>query len=336
MNKRLIALLSVLALVIAACGSGDETAEDPAVETTVTTEASTETTMAEEMAAGTIVDVAVENEFTTLVAAVEAAGLVETLQGEGPFTVFAPTDEAFAALPDGLLESLLADTETLTSILTYHVVAGEVLAADVVGLESATTVQGEDISIAVEGDSVVLNGSATVVATDVAASNGVVHVIDQVILPPTVAEALAASDAEATAEDIIGVARAAGSFNTLLTAVDAAGLTETLQGAGPFTVFAPTDEAFAALGEDTIAGLLEDTETLASILTYHVVSGEVFAADVVELDSATTVQGEDIAISVEGGNVFLNGNAQVVTTDIVTANGIIHVIDAVILPPSAQ
>jgi len=176
MRTRIFALVAILALVVAACsGSDDEVAE-----TTTTTEAA----MEEEMMDETIVDVAVNNGFNTLVAAVQAAGLVETLQGDGPFTVFAPTDEAFAALPEGTLDSLLEDPEALAEILTYHVVSGTVLAADVVGLDAATTVQGDDISIEVVDGNVDLNGSATVVATDVMASNGVVHVIDQVILPP--------------------------------------------------------------------------------------------------------------------------------------------------------
>ena len=179
MKFRLFALMAILALVVAACSSSDE----EVAETTTTAPPTTEA-MAEEMTEDTIVDVAIAGEFNTLVAAVQAAGLVETLQGEGPFTVFAPTDEAFAALPEGTLESLLEDPEALAEILTYHVVSGEVLAADVVGLDAATTVQGSDISIEVVDGGVVLNGSSNVVATDVKASNGVVHVIDAVILPP--------------------------------------------------------------------------------------------------------------------------------------------------------
>jgi len=121
--------------------------------------------------------------FTTLLAAAEAAGLVDVLQSEGPFTVFAPTDEAFAALPEGTVEALLADPDALREILLYHVVAGRVLASDVVGLNSAETVQGSSIAISIDGDTVVLNGAANVVAVDVEASNGVIHVIDAVILP---------------------------------------------------------------------------------------------------------------------------------------------------------
>lgn len=130
-----------------------------------------------------IVDVAIEaGSFTTLVQAVEAAGLVETLKGEGPFTVFAPTDEAFAAVPEDVLNSLLADTDALTAVLTYHVVPGKVMAADVVGLESAETVQGQSVTITTMNGSVMIDG-ATVVQADIEASNGVIHVIDAVILP---------------------------------------------------------------------------------------------------------------------------------------------------------
>lgn len=134
-----------------------------------------------------IVQVATDSGFDTLVAAVQAAGLVETLQGPGPFTVFAPTDEAFAALPDGTLDSLLepANQETLAAILTYHVVAGEVTAEQVVNLTTATTVQGEDIAITVVDGTVFLNG-VEVTATDIEASNGIIHIIDGVLLPPSV------------------------------------------------------------------------------------------------------------------------------------------------------
>ena len=335
MKLKLIALFSVLALVVSACGTDDtETTETTeAAETTTTTEAVAET--------NTIVDIAVGNEdFSTLVTALQEAGLVDTLSGEGPFTVFAPTDEAFAALPEGLLDTVLADQELLTSILTYHVVPGAVLAADVVTLDSATTVQGEDVQITVDGDTVMVD-AATVVTTDIEASNGVIHVIDSVLLPPSVQEMLAdgeTADEEDMDEDMSGdamniveTAEAAGDFSTLLTAVEAAGLTETLATGGPFTVFAPTDEAFAAIDEDTLNGLLADPEALSEVLLYHVVEGEVYAADVVMLDSATTVQGSDVEIVVDGDTVTING-ATVVMTDIQTSNGVIHVIDAVLLP----
>ncbi len=182
MKIRLIAFLAIFALVVAACSSDDDSAATAEAGDATTTTVYEERT--EGMTQSTVVDVAVDNEFDTLVAAVQAAGLVETLQGDGPFTVFAPTDEAFAALPEGTLESLLEDPEALAEILTYHVVPGKVLAEDVVGLTSATSVQGSDIAIEIVDGGVVLNGSANVVATDVEADNGVVHVIDAVILPP--------------------------------------------------------------------------------------------------------------------------------------------------------
>ena len=185
--KKTPVLLAALALVLAACGSADDegaAAETTVADSTATTEAMSETTeaMAE---AGTIVDVASDaGTFTTLLQAAEVAGLVDTLNGEGPYTVFAPTDEAFAALDPATLEALLADPEALSQVLLYHVVSGEVMAADVVGLESASTVEGSDLPITVDGD-VVMVGDATVVTTDIEASNGVIHEIDQVLIPPS-------------------------------------------------------------------------------------------------------------------------------------------------------
>ena len=334
MSKRhvltLMSIFLVLALALAACSSADPTAtpapaatEAPMAEPTEEMmEEPTEEPMAE---SNTIVDIAVaDGRFKTLVAAVEATGLVDTLKSDGPFTVFAPTDDAFAALGDEAIAGLLADPETLSQILLYHVVPGRVMAADVGALESATTAQGEDIAITVDGDKVMVNG-ANVIITDIEADNGVIHVIDAVILPPSMS-------AEA-APTIVDIAVADGNFTNLVAALEATGLVETLQGEGPFTVFAPTDEAFAALGEETIAALLADPDTLSQILLYHVVAGAVTAADVVNLDSATTVQGEDVTISVDNGSIMIN-DAMVILPDIEAANGIIHVIDTVILPPS--
>ncbi|PKO15979.1 MAG: adhesion lipoprotein [Chloroflexi bacterium HGW-Chloroflexi-10] len=266
----------------------------------------------------TIVDIAAaDGRFTTLVAAVQAADLATTLSGEGPFTVFAPTDDAFAKLPAGTVEALLADVDTLTSILLYHVVSGTVMAADVVELTSADTVNGLPVDIKVMDGKVFIN-EAEVIITDIEASNGVIHVIDTVILPPA---------------DIVDTAIADGRFTTLVTAVQAAGLVETLKGEGPFTVFAPTDEAFAKLPAGTIDALLADPEALANVLLYHVVAGKVMAADVAEVEYALSAQGAPIDVLVKDGKVFVN-NAEVILTDIKTANGVIHVIDTVILPPA--
>ena len=270
-----------------------------------------------------IVDTAVANgSFTTLVAAVQAAGLVDTLKGAGPFTVFAPTDEAFKKLPAGTVEALLKDPAKLKDILLYHVVAGKVMAADAAKLNSADTVLGKPIAIKVVDGKVMIN-DATVAAADVAASNGVIHVIDTVLLPP----------AEPMAKDIVDTAVANGSFTTLVAAVQAAGLVDTLKGAGPFTVFAPTDEAFKKLPAGTVEALLKDPAKLKDILLYHVVAGKVMAADAAKLTSADTVLGKPIAIKVVDGKVMIN-DATVAAADVAASNGVIHVIDTVLLPPS--
>ncbi len=271
--------------------------------------------------ASDIVDTAVKaGSFKTLAAALGAADLVETLKSKGPFTVFAPTDKAFAKLPKGTVDMLLKpeNKAKLQAILKYHVVSGNVMAANVVKLNSAKTVQGQSVQIKVDGGKVMVDG-ANVTATDVKCSNGVIHIIDTVILPAD--------------KDIVETAVGAGKFKTLAAALGAAGLVETLQGEGPFTVFAPTDEAFAKLPEGTIATLLkpENKTKLQNILKYHVVSGNVFAGDVVKLDEAKTVLGQNVDIKVEGGKVMVNG-ANVTVTDIKCKNGVIHIIDSVILP----
>jgi transforming growth factor-beta-induced protein len=336
------------------------------------------------LAQSDIVDIAMaDDRFTTLVAAVQAADLVETLKGPGPFTVFAPTDAAFAKLPKGTVDALLNDIPTLKSILLYHVVPGKVMAADVVALDSADTALGQSVAVSVVGQTVRINESRVVI-TDIAASNGVIHVIDSVLLPPPeagpndyivqkgdtlyeIAHRLlgnghrypeiveltnrkAQSDSSYThIEDpnliyinsklaipertIVDIAVADGRFTTLVAAVQAADLVETLSGPGPFTVFAPTDDAFGKLPAGTVEGLLKDIPTLTNILLYHVVPGKVMAADVVNLSSADTALGQPVSIKVENGKVMIN-DAQVIITDIEASNGVIHVVDTVILPPT--
>ncbi|NBQ15476.1 MAG: fasciclin domain-containing protein [Proteobacteria bacterium] len=274
------------------------------------------------VAQGTIVDTAVAaGNFKTLVAAVKAAGLVETLNGTGPFTVFAPTDAAFAKLPAGTLEMLLKpeNKAKLAAILTYHVVPGSVKAVDVVKLKYAGTVNGQRIDIKVDGAKVTVDGAA-VTATDIACSNGVIHVIDSVILP-----------VDGT---VVDVAVKNGSFNTLVAAIKAAGLVETLSGKGPFTILAPTDEAFAKLPAGTLEMLLrpENKQQLVDILSYHVVPGVAAYSDAVaKMTEVPTVLGSPVAVKVVDGKVMLNG-AKVVTADVEASNGVIHVIDAVLLP----
>ncbi len=260
--------------------------------------------------------------FGTLLTAAKAAGLVEALQGKGPLTVFAPSDEAFAKLGKDTIAALLKPEAKakLANILKFHVVAGEMTAAKVVGSKTLEALNGETLTIDTKNGVMVAN--AKVAKTDIMASNGVIHIIDSVMLPPE-------------RQDIVGTAVAAGSFGTLAKALTAGGLVAALQGDGPFTVFAPTDAAFAKIDAAALADLLkpENKEKLVSILKLHVVSGRVLAKDVGKLTAATSLGG-NLAIEVKDGTVMVNG-AKVVKTDVLASNGVIHVIDTVITAPAA-
>ncbi len=268
-----------------------------------------------------IVETAVSaGSFNTLAAALKAADLVDALQGDGPFTVFAPTDDAFAKLPEGQLANLLKpeNKHLLQSILTYHVVPGTLEAKDVVRTSAAASLNGQRIDFATTDAGVTVD-RATVVKTDIRCSNGIIHVIDSVILPSTM--------------NVVETAIEAGSFKTLAAALGAAQLVEALQGEGPFTVFAPTDEAFARLPEGTVESLLEpeNREKLAAILKFHVVSGRVYSDAVTSKHELGTLQGQELSAQLRDGKVFIGG-ARVVKADIDTSNGVIHVIDSVLLP----
>jgi transforming growth factor-beta-induced protein len=268
-----------------------------------------------------IVTTAVEaGQFKTLAAALGAAQLVDALKGEGPFTVFAPTDAAFAKLPKGTLEALLAPEGKgkLTEILKYHVVAAKLPSAALAKLPGAESLAGPRLTVNADEDGVSIAG-ARVVTADIACSNGVIHVIDTVLLPPM--------------DDIVALASGAGTFETLLAAAKAAGLAETLATGGPFTVLAPTDEAFAKLPAGTVASLLEpaNKEKLAAILKAHVIAGRVFSDQVATLTKADAISGYTLAIRVEGSSIRIGG-AKVVKADLQARNGVVHVIDSVIVP----
>ncbi|MCK6459107.1 MAG: fasciclin domain-containing protein [Planctomycetes bacterium] len=272
-----------------------------------------------------IVTTAVEaGEFKTLATALEKAGLVDALKGKGPFTVFAPTDAAFAKLPAGTVETLLKpeNKAKLVAVLTYHVVAGDLRAAQVTKRSGAATLNGQRLRFSAEAGKVRV-GDATVAKADIACSNGVIHVIDSVVLPE--------------GRDVTAVAEAAGSFRTLLAAVEAAGLLETLRGEGPFTIFAPTDAAFAKLPAGTVEDLLkpENRERLARILQYHVVPGRVYSEDAVAAGKATTLAKLPLRIDVRDG-VARVGTAAITGVDIDASNGVIHVIESVLLPAAQQ
>ena len=271
----------------------------------------------------TIAETAIEvGNFKTLVAAAQAAGLVDTLNGGAQLTVFAPTDEAFAKIDPETLAALLKpeNIDQLTQILTYHVVPGRVNASTAYDLDFAGTVNGQRLPINFRGEGLKV-GDANIKVTDVQCSNGVIHVIDSVLMP-----ALA---------DIPKTAQSAGQFNTLLAAVGAAGLSDVLAGDGPFTVFAPTDEAFAALPEGTVATLLkpENKQQLVDILKYHVISGRVYDTDAVAAKRAETLLGRGVNIGLNAEGITVN-DAKIVARNIDASNGVIHVIDQVLIPSS--
>ena len=271
----------------------------------------------------TIVQTAIDaGSFNTLVTAVKAAGLVDTLNGTQEFTVFAPTDDAFANVDPATLQSLLKpeNKAQLTQVLTYHVVPGRVSAKAAYGLDSAATVNGQRLDLNFRGGELKVD-DATIKVTDIQCSNGVIHVIDAVVLPKL--------------DNIPATAKAAGKFNTLLAAVGAAGLGDVLSGPGPFTVLAPTDEAFAALPAGTVETLLkpENKQKLIDILKYHVISGRVYDTDAVKADVAQSLLGRSLDIEVDANGVKVN-DAAVIIKNIETTNGVVHAIDKVLIPTS--
>ena len=214
----------------------------------------------------------------------------------------------------------------LQAILKYHVVPGAVKLAKALEVGEAATVEGGKLAISFR-DGKVLVGKSAILNADIGCTNGVIHVIDEVLLPPAPAK-------EAVANDLIGVAKRAGNFQTLLAAVEAAALAPVLAGEGPFTILAPTDEAFAKLPEGTVGTLLkpENLAQLQAILKYHVFAGKVTAGDALNAKSGTTLNGSKVAFAIKDGVLRAN-DATIRTTDIQCDNGIIHVIDAVLLPP---
>lgn len=305
--------------------SSTPSSSTPATGTTTPTDTSTPT------GAKDIVDTAISaGTFKTLVAAVQGAGLEQTLRSPGPFTVFAPTDDAFAKLPAFLVPKLTTDpykTE-LGLILKYHVVSSQVKAASLLDKSQAIpSVEGAHLHIDGTGGKVIINAASDVIQADVQASNGVIHAVDSVLLPTIVDTAKGYNDGNGT------------TFNTLLTALDAAGLTDTLAGDGTFTVFAPTDQAFAnlkeQLGDDAFNAILADKDQLTKILEYHVFGASEFAQDL-KAGHNVTLAGENIKVVIDGDSVALHDStgvpSNVVLADLPNRNGVIHVIDKVLIP----
>ncbi len=259
----------------------------------------------------------------SLVAAVIQAELLTTLQGDGPFTVFAPTDQAFADAGIDLAELDTPEGKaTLSDILLYHVVPGTVLSSNLSDCMSATAVNDLPLSFTV-GDSVMVN-NATVVTPDVATSNGVIHVIDKVLTPT------------ATPTDVPRTATCTGVHNSLVAGVIQAELLATLEGEGPFTVFAPTDQAFIDAGIDLDAlNTPEGKATLSDILLHHVHIGSLWGAEVTDGMMLAMANGDNLTLTKMDGKVMI-GDVEVTTADVLASNGIIHVVDKVIMPPSDE
>ncbi|HEX7366254.1 MAG TPA: fasciclin domain-containing protein [Pelobium sp.] len=278
------------------------------------------------VSAKTITQVVVDDpNFSFLEAAVVKADLAATLSGTGPFTVFAPTNDAFKAAGFANEAAVsAASKETLQAILKYHVLGNNTTSA---AIPTATntevaTLNGANVYVTKNDKGVFVNG-ATVTKADVKASNGTIHVINKVLMPAT--------------GNIVAAAQGNANLSFLVAAVVKANLGTTLSGTGPFTVFAPTNAAFIAAGFPDVAAVsAASADVLTPILTYHVISGRVFSTDLSEGLMPTTVNGGKLSISLTGGaKVKGAGNstaANITATDIVTTNGVVHVIDQVLKP----
>ena len=289
--------------------------------------------------------------FATLLTAVEAAGLTGLLAdaSAGPFTVFAPNDEAFAAVDSAALEALIADVPALTTVLQHHIVAGKFAATAVLGAPEHTTLAETTLAVDATATPPTIGGAA-ITATDLEASNGYVHVIDTVLFPPEeeapnsdggdllvgAPDANTEADVEAgsTLPSIATLATDAGTFGTLLTAVETAGLTTLLAdpAAGPFTVFAPNDTAFAAVDSAALEALLADVPGLTTVLQHHIVSGKFDASAVMGAAEHTSLAETTLAVDATATPPTIEG-AGIIATDLEASNGYVHVIDAVIFPP---
>jgi transforming growth factor-beta-induced protein len=295
-------------------------------------------------------------DFATLSAAVEAVQLSAELSGDAPYTLFAPTEDAFAALPAGTLDTLLANPSTLASVIQNHLLIEEVSAARLVRLGSVLTTLGQTLPVTLTATGVVQVGNATVIEADIEATNGMIHAIDTVLLPadlvitPTLGITGASATAQVTATQavttaqiitsiaptatIASIVQGTDELSRLESALGAAGLLQALQLPGQLTLFAPTNAAFAALPANQLQTLLNNTTAIANVMQYHLVADAVVAADLVRLGQALSTSSQPLQITVADDGIVLVNNARIIQADIVTTNGVIHLIDAVLLPPA--
>jgi len=266
--------------------------------------------------------------LSTLVTAIETAGLGQALSGDGPFTVFAPTNAAFDKLEEGVLQTLLDNPTILAQVLQYHVLNGKVMAADVTTGSVPTLLDGANLNLAVNGTTISINELATVVGKDVEASNGVVHLIDEVLIPPTI---------ELPKDNIVEIAQATPSLSTLVSVLTKfPDLVNALSSDGTYTVFAPDNDAFEALlvaiGQTSIDDVPESV--LRKVLEYHVIAtAAVMSGDLSDGQTADALSGEQITVAINGGDVLISGS-KVMTPDVEASNGVVHIMENVMVPPS--
>merc|ERR1712151_895702 len=269
----------------------------------------------------------------TLVAALQHGKLVTALEGKGPFTVFAPNNNAFAKLPKEMLSNLLdpKNLKQLDDVLEYHVVSGAaVYSKDLQPVNHVKTLEGEKLLVEVKSTGVTINHKAKVTTADVGATNGVVHIIDTVLIPHDLR-------APHTTKNIVELAVATKDLSTLVTALKAGNLVSALEGKGPFTVFAPTNAAFAKVPSATLKSLLDpkNVKVLDQVLEYHVVSGNIHSKDLHWRQNVRTLEGQNLLVEKHSSGVIINRKAKVTTADVDATNGVVHIIDTVLIPKTA-
>lgn len=346
----LLSLILVTALLLTACTSDepDTVAKEPTTVSASPTNTPVTETVVEEPAPKEpdpqpqpqgpmdLVDTLINRgNFTQLVAAIQSADVEEKLRSAGPYTILAPTDAAFATLsPD-----ILADPDLLFDIVLYHVIEGKLTSADIANQTFMTTLLGDDLAVTIDGSDLRLD-DGVVTERDVDATNGVIHVIDTVLIPPSsglIRIPAGAPVARASLPTLLDAVRSAGRFEILLDGLDAAGLTPELVGAGPFTIFAPTDEAFLQLVGTAPANLIDLLETKpAPFLRHHVIADDLHSFRLIDGSVWPTLNGTPLTISATNNGLTLmsnDGSLSILTSvDIPASNGILHIIDSVVLP----
>lgn len=321
--KRITSLLLILSWLLVACPSTQRATATPAPPTAVATiKAAPKPTQQPTDIASTLT---LTGNLTMLGVAVQTTGLAEKLKGSGPFTVFAPTDQAFAQLE----QTNLDDPKHFTDILLHHIVAGRVLTESFTTSATITTLLGDKLNLHKEGKLFSV-GDTQIALPAIHTTNGIIYAVNKVLVPPLKSSSTADTAKSATIGDLLA---SDPRFSTLVTALRATSVYTELQGSGPFTLFAPTQQAFANLPTPLVDNLFKGTKVWTRVLHYHIVSGKkLTGAGLTSKQIEQTVEGSTLVITLKG-NTILVGDAKITQTDIQAANGVIHVIDRVLVPP---